>query len=169
MWRLPLMAAVLMFAAPAHSQTVYKYKAPDGSTVYSDRPPAGGHADKIIQFEDLPSSPVPDDLPLSQPDHSHRGANRGTSARARQPASNQAAQRDYGLTLYSATWCGYCRRAKAYLASHDIAYENVDIDTPYGRESFHEIGGGGIPLLVGSGGRRVRGYRQDGYDAFFAQ
>ena len=71
------------------------------------------------------------------------------------------------VTLYSAAWCGYCRRAKAYLADHHIAYSNVDIETKSGRAEFDSLGGGRIPLLT-SGGKRVRGFKAEGYDRFFA-
>ena len=85
------------------------------------------------------------------------------------PPSRQDAPRPPSapLTLYSATWCGYCRRAKAYLADHGVAYINVDIDTSYGRTAFQNAGGGGVPLLT-AGGKRVRGFKPEGYDRFFA-
>ncbi|MBS1189755.1 MAG: Glutaredoxin [Rhodocyclaceae bacterium] len=34
--------------------------------------------------------------------------------------------------LYSASWCGYCRKAKAYLGERGIPYQEIDIDTPEG-------------------------------------
>jgi glutaredoxin 3 len=33
------------------------------------------------------------------------------------------------VTVYSATWCGACRKAKAYLDSRGVSYEDRDIDT----------------------------------------
>jgi mycoredoxin len=32
------------------------------------------------------------------------------------------------LTMYSTSWCGYCRRLKAQLDREQIAYEIVDIE-----------------------------------------
>ena len=32
------------------------------------------------------------------------------------------------LTMYSTTWCGYCRRLRAQLDREQIAYEVVDIE-----------------------------------------
>jgi len=32
------------------------------------------------------------------------------------------------LTMYSTSWCGYCRRLKTALESQGIAYTEVDID-----------------------------------------
>jgi glutaredoxin len=153
-----LMLAALLAATVAGAQTVYKSTNPDGSVVYSDKAPTGGKVDKVITFADLPSSPLqplavrPLSL-LPQP-----------PPRKAQPAPSP---RSVNVTLYSAAWCGYCKRAKSYLVEHAIPYENVDVDTPDGRDAFERAGKGGIPLLV-AGKRRVRGFKQDGYDAFFA-
>jgi mycoredoxin len=32
-----------------------------------------------------------------------------------------------GITMYGAEWCGDCRRAKAVLDAHGVAYEYVDV------------------------------------------
>lgn len=32
------------------------------------------------------------------------------------------------LTMYSTTWCGYCRRLKAQLDREGITYQEVDIE-----------------------------------------
>src|SRR5215813_3813688 len=57
-----LTLAALLAATTAPAQTVYKSVGPDGSVVYSDKPPADGKIDKVIEFPDLPSSPVPPDV-----------------------------------------------------------------------------------------------------------
>jgi len=71
--------------------------------------------------------------------------------------------------LYSAAWCGYCKKARAYLADKGIAYREIDIDTPDGLAAFARAGGGGkgVPLLL-AGGRRVQGFSLAAYDKLFA-
>ena len=163
--RILLLAVALLAATAASAQTVYKSTNPDGSIVYSDKPPVDGKVDKVIEFPDLPSSPVPDTPPAP----ANRGSI-GTQRRAGSPRPSpaQSPEQNTLLRLYSATWCGYCRRARAYLAQHAIDYENFDIDTPEGRDEFERAGKGGIPLLVGRG-RKLRGFKVEGYDAFFAR
>ena len=71
--------------------------------------------------------------------------------------------------LYSATWCGYCRKAKAYLAAKGVSYQEIDIDTPGGRAAFAQAGGGkGVPLLISKSGQRAQGFSPAGYDALLA-
>jgi mycoredoxin len=47
------------------------------------------------------------------------------------------------LTMYSTTWCGYCRRLKAQLDREGIAYVEVDIErTPGAAEFVEHVNGG---------------------------
>ncbi len=142
-----LFASLFFLVGAVDAQTVYKSIAPNGSVVYSDHPPADGKIEKTFEFAPLPSSPVPD-APVS-----------AVAAKAIAPTGG-------GVVLFSATWCGYCRQAKAYLAHHGIGYRNIDIDSPDGKATFAATGRGGIPLLV-SGSKRIRGFSAVGYDGFF--
>lgn len=147
-------AALALGANGLCAQTIYKSTGPDGNIVYSDHPPADGKFEKTFHFVELPSSPVPD-LPPQAKD----------SASQKAPPARPAISG--GVLMYSATWCGYCKRAKAYLAKKSIAYTNIDIDTADGRAAFAQTGNGGVPLLF-AGSRRIRGFTLEGYDAFFA-
>ncbi|HEY2394855.1 MAG TPA: glutaredoxin family protein [Rudaea sp.] len=196
-WIAAAALVALLAATSVGAQTFYKSTNPDGSVVYSDKPPVNGKVDKILEFPDLPSSPVP---PLATPRlgaaqvsvtssrpavlmmHTPNGVRvvDAIDQRAGDPprlssrvdsapaAAEPAIPPPPPATLYSAMWCGYCRRAKAYLADHGIAYLNVDIDTDDGRAAFANVGSGGIPLLM-SGKKRVRGFKAEGYDSFFAR
>jgi glutaredoxin len=188
-----MLAATLLAATAAGAQTVYKSTNPDGSIVYSDKPPADGKIDKVIVFPDLPSSEL---KPLAVQSLPQRSMSPGTQRQAVMTVAPNGARmvhvaltgssspnevqsssltdvkpapsppRNMNVTLYSAAWCGYCRRAKAYLAQNGIAYDDIDVDTPDGRAAFEQVGKDGVPLLV-SGKKRVRGFRPEGYDAFF--
>jgi glutaredoxin len=72
------------------------------------------------------------------------------------------------VTLYTTSWCGYCKSARAYLARRGIGYEEIDVETPTDATAFGRAGGrGGVPLLI-SNGHSVRGFSVPGYDALFA-
>ncbi len=73
-----------------------------------------------------------------------------------------------GPTLYSAVWCGYCKKAKAWLAARGVAYQDIDVDTTSGMAALAEVTGGkgGIPVLVAKG-QKVSGFSTAAYDSIF--
>jgi len=145
--------------AAAQGQNVYKSIGPDGKTVYSDKPPAEGRIEKTMKFENLPSSALPA-ASLSYVEQLRRFR---ASSPAKKPDSVVA-----GVVLYSAAWCGYCKKAKAYLVAKSIPYQEIDIDTNDGMRAFAQAGGGrGVPLLLADG-QRVQGFSPAAYDALFA-
>ena len=151
-----LAAALLLADSPAAQQQLYKSVAPDGRIIYSDRPPADGRVEKTITYYDQPSSGLSPQVLAYLED-----------LKRRSPTS-KAAPSD-GTILYMATWCGYCRQAKAFLASRNIPYREFDIDTQEGLAAFAGAGGGkGVPLLI-HGGARVRGFSAATYETVFAK
>ncbi len=162
---LPLLGSAIHFAADA--QTLYKSIGADGKVHYSDRPNAEGRIEKTMEVESLPSNQVPG---LT---HSYveqlRELEKWQADRAQKNPGAQGPVRN-GTLLFSATWCGYCKMAKAYMAQHGIAFQEIDVDTPAGRAEFKRVrmGSGGIPLLVASD-KKLVGFTRAGYDAFFAQ
>ncbi len=55
------------------------------------------------------------------------------------------------VTLFSTTWCGYCRRLKAQLDAAGIGYTEVDIEqTPGAAEIVERVNDGNrtVPTLV---------------------
>ncbi len=54
------------------------------------------------------------------------------------------------LIVYSAPWCGDCREAKRFLAKHNIAYKEVNIETTPGaaEDVIKNTGKRAIPQFV---------------------
>ena len=66
-----------------------------------------------------------------------------------------------GVVLYSTSWCGACKQAKAFLNRHGVAYTEYDVEkSTEGRRQFEALGGRGVPLLV-INGTTVIGYNPD--------
>jgi glutaredoxin len=150
---LALIAAAL--TGTAHAQTLYKSVDASGKVVYSDQPPASGAVQKTLKLESLPVSVVPGNpLPPTTP-----GQAPVEAPKAAQPRGE--------VTLYMATWCGYCKAAKAYLGGKGIAYREFDVDTPTGKAAFAQLGARGVPVLL-TNGQRVAGFSTQSYDAVFA-
>jgi len=55
------------------------------------------------------------------------------------------------LTVYSTTWCGFCRRLKLQLDQAGIAYDEIDIERTPDAARFVESANGGnqtVPTLA---------------------
>jgi mycoredoxin len=55
------------------------------------------------------------------------------------------------ITMYSTTWCGYCRRLKAQLDREGIGYAEIDIErTPDAADFVMSVNGGNqtVPTVV---------------------
>jgi len=57
------------------------------------------------------------------------------------------------LIVYSASWCRDCREAKRFLAKHNIAYKDIDIEETPGAadEVLAKVGKKAIPQFVVDG------------------
>jgi len=151
--------ATLLLAMSASADTVYKAVGPDGGITYSDKPPADRARTNTLEFRNLPSSPLPAEV-LRFREQLEKSA-QGRIGAARAPRVGDVA-------LFTAVWCGHCKRAKAHLAAAQINYIEYDIENADGMRAFIGAGGsGGVPLLV-AGERRVQGYSAPAYDRLAA-
>lgn len=67
------------------------------------------------------------------------------------------------IVLYSADWCGACRKAKRYLDGRGVAYEERNVDNPrFAAELFEKTGERGIPVIEVDG-RVVTGFSAKRY------
>jgi mycoredoxin len=64
------------------------------------------------------------------------------------------------VTIYTAFWCPDCRIAKRFLAEHNVAYKEIDIETTPGaaEEVIKRTGKRAIPQFV-INGEWVQPYR----------
>ena len=143
-----------------HAETLYKVVGTDGKITYTDQPPADRKSTTTLRFADAPSTPLPESVLKYQ-------AALQKSMQGRLAAAKKI-DAIGSVTLFSATWCGYCTQAKAYMQAKSIGYREVDIDTPDGGRAYLEAGGArGVPLLMADG-RRIQGFSAGAYDNFFA-
>lgn len=55
------------------------------------------------------------------------------------------------MTMYTTTWCGFCRRLKMQLDQEGIGYQEIDIERdPSAADTVTEINGGNrtVPTVV---------------------
>lgn len=153
-----LLIGAFLLSAASSAGTLYKSVGPDGTVLYSDQPPAQGKVQKTFAVTELPATPLPESVIRYRQELQKSAQNQPANVRG--SAETQ---------LFTAQWCGYCRKAKAYLAEKGVGYQEHDIDTPEGRLAFAQAGNAnGVPLLLWRG-KRLQGFSQAGYDALFGQ
>jgi glutaredoxin len=79
-------------------------------------------------------------------------------AAARAPAA-ETQPRFHDVTVYTAPWCGWCRKTLAWLDAREIEYVNKDIeaDADHAAELVEKSGGRAIPF-VEIDGTQIRGF-----------
>jgi glutaredoxin len=86
---------------------------------------------------------------------------RATAAPARKPYSDVqvGASRFADVTVYTAPWCGWCRKTLAWLDERDVDYTNKNIEESeeFAAELVQKSGSRSIPF-VEIDGTQIRGY-----------
>jgi glutaredoxin len=68
-------------------------------------------------------------------------------------AELRAAMQATPIVMYSASWCGVCRKAKAFLSANGLRYQEIDADeTPGGWDKIAALSGRrAVPLIIVDG------------------
>ena len=62
------------------------------------------------------------------------------------------------VIMYSASWCGYCKQARALFEQQGIVYKELDIErSSQANAEMKSLGGRGVPLFLIKG-EVIRGY-----------
>ena len=71
------------------------------------------------------------------------------------------------VVMYSASWCGYCRKARDYFTSHGIAFNEYDIETSdKGQRDYERLGAHGVPVIL-VGDRRMNGFSEASFQSIY--
>ena len=75
---------------------------------------------------------------------------------------------DFGareVKILTTTWCGVCKKAKAYLTGKGIYFNEYDVETSdVGRQEFKLLAGKGVPIIL-VGKQRMDGFSESKLDA----
>ena len=73
------------------------------------------------------------------------------------------------VTIYTATWCGFCHAAKSYFDKNGVKYDDRDVesDPKYMMEAVTKSGQRGIPV-IDIDGKIIIGFDRPAIDAALA-
>ena len=120
---------------------MYKWIDENGNVHYTDSPPPGKKVKKLdLKINSITGPGV-------------------VSTIGKQSPQSQAAG-TAKVKLYTTTWCGYCKRAKAYLQARGTSFQEIDVETSaQGQREFQALGGRGVPVIL-VGNQRMDGYSE---------
>jgi glutaredoxin len=76
---------------------------------------------------------------------------------------NEDKKIDTKMTMYSTSWCRYCKKARRYFKAHNIAYRDFDIENdPKAKKRFKSLGGQGVPLIL-VGKNKISGFNEKSF------
>lgn len=145
-----IVVVALAFVTASSAGELYRWVDEQGTVHFSDRAPDEGA--ERIELEPINSvTPV---KALEASDAASRADERGQAAGGR-------------VTMYSTSWCGYCKQARQYFRAEGIPFTEHDIEaSARARRAYDRLGGGGVPLLE-VGTRTMNGFSVDSFERFY--
>ena len=71
------------------------------------------------------------------------------------------------VIMYSTSWCGYCKKARAYFNSNNIPFNEYDVETTIkGKRDYEKLGGDGVPIIL-MGNKRMNGFSVEKFKRFY--
>lgn len=126
-----LLAGCLLVSAGVSANQVYRWLDDTGKVHFSDRQPGGDNASDIEV-------------------KSYRGSPEISAA----PAESASVQ----VTMFTTSWCGYCKRARAYLNRMGIPYVEYDVERDaVGKRKYEKLHAHGVPVIL-VGNQRMNGF-----------
>ena len=139
---------ILMCANPNAEADVYKWIDDDGNVHFGDKAPDDQKSEQL-NFEINTYTTVTYDLSVFE----------RSEPRNRKKSSK--------VIMYSAEWCGVCKRAKNYFKQKAIPFTEYDIDKHQaGREQYKKLGARGVPVIL-VGKKRMNGFSATGFESMY--
>lgn len=136
-----LLASVV--AASVHAgASFYKWKDADGQWHFSDTKPAEVDTQQRV-INTRSTTATTDSEANGEEDDAGR---------------ERASSRPQRVVMYSAEWCGVCKKARAFMVRKKIPFREYDIEkTAKGKRDYRQLNGNGVPLIL-VGENRMSGF-----------
>ena len=127
---------------------MYKWVDQNGVTHYSDTPPASKQTVETLETPKYtpPSSIKDPEKPREDPKANSKSVPKKT-ALSRKNKINQYSDK---VVIFTKSWCPYCKKAIAFLRSHQIQFEQYDVEKDLkAAEKMSALDGpGGVPYAI---------------------
>lgn len=141
-----LLAACLLLVGLSAYGEIYQWTDEQGRVHFSDKAPETGVVESIgeqLIINSYQGSEVTTAEFLDQRDAQQR---------------QKARLKRHSVVMYSAVWCGVCKRARQFFKANNIPFSEYDVETSAkGKNDFARLKGRGVPLIL-VGKKRMNGF-----------
>ena len=143
---------IVYIYAPRVNAEVFKWVDEKGQVHYSDKKPENQNVQEINIKPHVPNavSNTTDDVVVQSV--------------AKLPTPYKKQQK---VTMYAASWCGYCKKARSYFKRNKINYTEYDIEkNANAKKRYDKLGGVGVPLLVAKS-KQMQGFSVTQFEKWY--
>lgn len=86
-----------------------------------------------------------------------------------QSTSYETSDVDVGqeVVMYSADWCGVCKKARRYFRENGVPFTEYDVETSAkGKAGYRKLRGKGVPIIL-VGKQRMNGFSAKGFERLY--
>ena len=125
---------------------IYRWTDADGNSHFSDQAPARTEVE-TLRLPPMNTYTVPEIL--AAPTDLPQAGNRPR------------------VVMFSASWCGLCKRARRYFRENGIRFTEYDVEkSPKGGRDFASLGGRGVPVIL-VGKHRMNGFSEAAFESLY--
>ena len=137
-----VLLSMAMAMATAEAGEIHQWKDANGQVHFGDRAPANTVSTVVKVKPNVYTSPSIEAL-------------------------SKLVQRSEQVVMYSASWCGYCDKARSYFNSHGVAFSEYDIETSAkGQQDYARLGAHGVPVIL-VGNQRLNGFSAEAFASIY--
>ncbi len=137
---------LLMSLSSPLGAKIHKWVDEDGNVHFGDSPPDNTRTRVVVVRPNVYATPSIDQL---------SEVFRGETVSSRE------------VILYSTTWCGHCKKAKAYFAANGIAFTEYDVEhNAKGKRDYQRLGASGVPVIL-VGKQRLNGFSPSAFERIY--
>jgi glutaredoxin len=132
---------LILFSYEASSE-IYKWVDDKGNTHFTDNPPKNTRTEevklKINTYSSVSITPLVERL--------------GKKGK---------------VVMYTATWCGICKKAKSYFVKNNIPHVTYDVEkSSIGKRDYKSLRGSSVPIII-LGKKRMNGFTVARFDSLY--
>ena len=145
-----LLLLTLLMPMSSGGVELYKWVDDNGTIHYGDKPPKKAELQQIngniTSFKSVVVEPFKYDPSLVT-------TNNNSKAKS--------------VIMYSTSWCGYCKKARAHFKRNNIPFREYDIErSKQAAKDYKKLNGRGVPVIL-IGKQRMNGFSSNAFDRIY--